>query len=182
MATLLHALYAAFLATSALALIICLGTFTRIYPLWKARRGVTLSLPFSDLEELRFRVAEAFKFVGQPTPSSANGSFAIEPTNWRKKFGLRPITVSLIQPNLALISSQGSVLNAFARSQKLPVVPDPNNTFAKFLKRKAKWFYLPVAGAFAVVFVLVMVNDPQGEPTHAKPSPIARSYAPAQDR
>ncbi len=178
METLGHSLELAGLITGAITLFLCLAVIPRLHTIWKARRGVSLSMPFQDVEELRFRVSEALKSIGTLTPSSANGSFAIEPSKWRKRAGVRPVTVDLIDPHLALVSSQGPILNGLAKNQKLPLVKDPNNTFGIFLKKQGKWFGWTMGCVFVVIFVLAMVNDSQSSSrSKAKIVPVEQPYS-----
>jgi hypothetical protein len=167
METLLHSLELSALITGGITLFMCLAIIPRLHTLWRTKRPVRISMPCQDAEEARFRVAEALKPIGQATVPMADGSFTIEPSKWRRQFGITTIVVNFPEPRLALISGQAGVLKGFAKSQKLPLLASSDSNFGAYLKRKSKWFYWSAGSVFVLFFLLIAIHDPQGG--HGKP-------------
>ena len=162
--------------TAGMAVLLGVLVTPRLYMAWRRMRLMTCSMPCQDAQQVRFRIGEAFKGMGQPGPSQPDGSFAVEPANWRKKFGLKPITVVFSQPNLAVVTGQAQILKPFAGSQKLPLSLVPDSTFGAYLKSFRKPFYGLMGFVYVGLFLAIMIGDPDHLATH-KPGAPAKSVA-----
>jgi len=148
------------LITAMMAFILVIAGTPRLWSMWRRLRLVTLSLPCQDPANLHLRLGQALKFIGQPTSLQADGSFTVEPSNWRKKFGITPVTVAYPQTHMALITGQSAILKGFAGREGVQLSPVPNSSFGLFLKPWSKRLYWFLGIAFIALFLAIFLVDP----------------------
>jgi hypothetical protein len=160
-------------ATGILGVILGFSFAVRAHSIWRRNRPVQVNLPCQDAQEARFRLMEHLKFGFQAPPPS-DGPFTIEPSNWRKKFGASPVTVTFPQPRIALVTGSSAYLSTLARRQKLALMPAPGSpTYWQWLKPKSKYFFLFLALVFIAIFLLIL-NDPNQRPASVAPTATER--------
>jgi len=159
--TILYSLKVSLIVTGIFSFVLGTTLPLRLHTIWKGMRLARIPMPCQDAEPVRFRVAEAFKMIGKATPPITNGSFTIEPSNWRKQLGVRAVTVDFPEPGLAMITGPAGVLGGFARRQKLPLQTAPGApTYGMYLKQKMKPFVWLLGNVFVAVFLTVAIANP----------------------
>ena len=164
-----------------MTVVLCLALPLRMHRLWKRIRVVTIAFPCQSPDQARSLIGEGLKGLCQAEQVQADGSILFEPTPIRRRLGLKPASLTFPGRSRAVVTGQAGMLANLSRTQGLSFEEAPGASFGNYIKQKAKFFGWGLAVLFVVLFITLLIIDPDNLSRKGKSPSSKRSLHLIQD-